>query len=62
MTREQLRDIYEECKHRESCYCCPYEDDIFCNNLWDYTGGIPGYESYEELERRAKKERLLDDD
>ena len=62
MTRKQLRDIYEECQRRGSCYYCPYEDDINCDNLWDYTGGIPGYQSYEELVRIAINEGLLDDD
>ena len=60
--KKQLRDIYEECQRRESCYYCPYEDDVNCDNIWDCAGCIPGNQPYEELERIAKKEGLLDDD
>lgn len=62
MTRKELRDIYEECQRHETCIYCPYEDDFNCANLWDFTGCIPVYHPYEELERIAKKEGLLYDD
>lgn len=62
MTRKQIRDIYEECQRHDACYYCPYEDDIYCDDIWDYTGCIPRYDPYEELVRKAKKEGLLDDD
>ena len=62
MTRKQIRDIYEECQRRESCYYCPYEDDYNCNMLWDYTGCTPSHQSYEELEKIVKIGGLLDDD
>lgn len=61
MTKKQIRDIHEECQRQEVCFHCPYREDSNCDLLWDYTGCIPGYQSYEELVRNAINEGLLDD-